>query len=585
MKRIIPIVLTLSLVAVSAMAATTTASPGYWLVTAGFGGSEHAVAFLEANGSYYIVGNTEAGGESHIFVAVFGPSGEYLGGVSVVSIDAWAEDAVSDGQNIFVVGTVKITSSNYDMLVMKIGPDASIEWARAVGGGLNESGKAIVLGPNGEVVAIGWTETWGAGKKDIFKAVFDEDGILQSAVTFGGKYDDIPTDSVLGPDSYVYIVGSTDSYNPWWGEVFISRTSITGTPPSITVFGTEGWDVPYSAAVIGTKLVVAGTTDMRGEGKAFVASYDIGTQQLEWLTTLNFTGSSTAYGVVKADTTYLIGSVTYIGKTSGFVVKLSLGTDGATPEAIYTVDMNGNISLIDGAAEGATLYSAGNVEMPTDPSGDIAIAYIPLATSSPTKLYWMSGEDWGSVCIAPQIAPPTATITNPRTNIVSSGTAAASVTNLGPVTQNLSPTFHEAVEASVTVTQTTTATVTETVTDTVTETQTTTVTETQSFTETVTQTKYVTTTGTVTHTETVTQGHPTATVTVTETETLYLTTTLTTTKTSLTTTTYTQPVEVSKPDYTAAIATGVVAALAATGVTFFIMKKKMMPPSPPVPQE
>lgn len=550
----------------------------------GFGGSEDVVALLKANGSYYVIGNTESGGAKHVFIAAFGPSGEYLGGVAVTSLDAWAEDAVTGGQNIYVVGTVKISSSNYDMLVMKVGPGASIEWARAVGGGLNESGKAVVLGPNGEVIAIGWTETWGAGKKDVFKAVFSQGGVLQSAVTFGGKYDDIPTDAVLAPDGYVYIVGSTDSYNPWWGEVFVARSSVTGTPSSITVFGTEGWDVPYTAAVVGTKLVIAGTTDKGSEGKAFIASYDIGTQQLDWLTTLNFTGTSTAYGIVEADTTYLIGSVTYIGKTSGFVAKVDLGSSGATPEAVYTVDINGNITLVSGVAEGATLYAVGNAQTPADVFGDFVFAYLPLTTSSPIRLYWTSGEDWGSVSLAPQLSPPTTTVSNPRTNIASSGTAAASVTNLWVVTQNLSPIIHEAVEASITVTETTTVTTTETVTQTVTETQTETVTVTQVTTGTVTHTQYITTTHTVTRTQTVTAGSPTATVTVTETETQYMTTTVTHTETSVSTTTYTQPVEVTKPDYTAAIAAGVVGALAAAGVTFFVMKKKMAPPPPPPPE-
>ncbi len=584
MRQVFSLIMIALMIGASALATTVTqASPGYWLLTAGFGGAEEAVALLEANGSYYVIGNTEAGGVPHIFVAVFGGSGEYLGGVLVSGIEARAEDAVSDGQNIYVVGTVKITSTNYDMLVMKLAPDARIVWARAVGGGLNESGKAVALGPNGEVVTIGWTETWGAGKKDVFKAVFDQDGTLQSAVTFGGKYDDIPTDAVLGPDGYIYIVGSTDSYNPWWGEVFVARAPVRGAPSSITVFGTEGWDIPYSAVTVGTRLVIVGTTDTGGDGKAFIASYDIGTQQLEWLTTLNFTGVSAAYGVVEAGATYLLGSITYIGKTSGFVAKVSLGADGASPEAVYTIDINGNISLVGGAVAAATLYTVGNAETPADPAGDIAFAYLPLSTSSPIKLYWMSGEDWGSVSIVPQLVPPTATVTNPRTNIVSSGTAAASVTNLGPVTQNLVPSIHEAVEASVTVTQTTTATVTETVTSTVTQTETETVTVTQSFTETVTQTQYVTTTATTTRTETITQEPSTTTFTVTETQ--YLTTTMTTTKTSLTTTTETKTVEVSSPDYTAAVAAGVIGALAAGGVVYFVMRRKIVPPPPPAPPE
>lgn len=557
------------------------------MLTAGFGGSEHVKALLEVNGSYYVIGNTESGGVPHIFVAVFRGSGEYLGGILVDGIEAWAADAVTDGQSIYVVGTVKVSATNYDMLVMKLGPEARVEWAKAVGGGLNESGGAVLLGPNGEVIAVGWTETWGAGKKDVFKAVFSQEGELRSAVTFGGKYDDIPAAAVLGPDGYVYVVGSTDSYNPWWGEVFVTKSPVTGAPTTITVFGTEGWDTPYSAAVSGTKLLIAGTTDTRGEGKAFIASYDIGAQQLEWLTTLNLTGASAAYGIVEASTTYLMGSVTYIGKTSGFVAELSLGANGASPEAVYTIGINGNISLVDGGTEGTALYTAGDAGTPADPSGDLAFALLPLTASSPIKLYWMGGEDWGSVSITPQVPPPTSTVANPRTNIVSSGAPAASVTNLYPVTRNLVPSIHEAVEASVTVTQTTTTTVTETVTQTVTQTQTETVTETTSLTETVTRTQHVTTTATVTRTETVTHTQEPATVTstVTATRTLYLTTTLYTTKTSVTTTTYTKEVGVGRPDYGAITAAGVIGALAAAGVTYFFMKRSMVPPPPPAPPE
>lgn len=583
MRQSFSVIMVAAIISASALVAVTTqASPGYWLLTVGFGGTEHAVALLEINGSYYAIGNTESESASSIFMAVFGESGEYLGGVSFSGIDAWAEDAVSDGENIYIVGTVKLASTNYDMLVMKVTPEAGILWARAIGGASNESGKAVALGPNGEVIAIGWTETWGAGKKDVLKAVFDPNGILQSAITFGGKYSDIPTDAVLGPDGYVYVVGSTDSYNPWWGEVFVARAPVTGAPRSIIVFGTEGWDFPYSATTVGTKLAIVGTTDIDGEGKAFIASYDIGTQQLEWLTTLNFTGVSTAYSIVEADTAYLTGSVAYIGKTSGFVAKISLDANGASPEVVYTLDMNGNISIIGGAAVAASLYAVGNAETPADPTGDVVLAYLPLTASSPIKLYWTSGEDWGSVSITPQLVPPTSTVTNPRTNIVSSGTVAASVTNLGPVTQSITPILHEAVEASVTVTQTTTTTITETITNTVTQTET--VTQTQSITETVTQTHYVTTTSIVTHVETVTQEPSTTTITATETQ--YLTTTLTTTKTSVTTTTETSIVEVPRPDYTAAIAAGVIGALAGAGIMFFVMKKKIVsPPPPPEPPE
>jgi photosystem II stability/assembly factor-like uncharacterized protein len=269
-----------------------------------------------------------------LIVSFNGPIGtkmysSYIGGAG----DDAAFKLISDGfnNNLFVVGGTNSTSGistgtghqpgaggDYDAFLMQFNPnDGTKQWGTYYGGAGREVGYGIGLDGSGNVYIAGATrsgsgistsgvhqEAYAAGGvdgDDGFIVKFNPFGARQWGTYYGGTGDEVMT-SVVGDDSFAFVVGRTNSpdgiattnahqSSPGGGhDVALAKfSSFDGTRIWGSYYGGSDTDVATYNTVLGTDLIIAGYTysssgialaghqgSLGGEADGFLASFEDG---------------------------------------------------------------------------------------------------------------------------------------------------------------------------------------------------------------------------------------------------------------------------------------------------------------------
>jgi len=74
---------------------------------------------------------------------------------------------VLSDESIIAVGYTNSTGAGGgDVLVMKLSPSGEVEWAKTYGGSGDDVANALAIAPNGDVIVAGYTWSFGAGYYD-----------------------------------------------------------------------------------------------------------------------------------------------------------------------------------------------------------------------------------------------------------------------------------------------------------------------------------------------------------------------------------------------------------------------------------
>lgn len=111
-----------------------------------------------------------------------------------------------------------------DMLVMKIDAAGKEVWRQTIGTpGRVDNDHGLVVLPDGKIVVVGYTESWGAGSNDLFAATLSPSGAIQRIETFGGSADDRAILAKADPKGRVWIVGYTKSASFGGWDIIVTR--------------------------------------------------------------------------------------------------------------------------------------------------------------------------------------------------------------------------------------------------------------------------------------------------------------------------------------------------------------------------
>ncbi len=285
--------------------------------------------------STYLGGN----GEDVAWDVAQGPGGEVfllgsLGSLTGVSLPA---------------NTVRVgPGGQMDVAVVKFSAEGAAEWAVVFGGSAYDVGRALVLGPQGEVFVTGATASWDFsvslpdggpgttlhGEMDAFVARVKPDGTgLDWFVHLGGTHRDLAYDMVLEGDSLL-IAGETSSSDmPGGGgpavntDGFVMRFEpgtlqvqwtelLTGSVfESVASLTTHGSIAIVAGYTNSTDLEQALNTHAGGGTDAFLSVLDLSTHQV--LKTVyvggqgeELVGALTSFGLMNPPYVALVGSTT-----------------------------------------------------------------------------------------------------------------------------------------------------------------------------------------------------------------------------------------------------------------------------------
>lgn len=241
-----------------------------WERTLGGPADDEGWAVLETkDGGYLLTGFTESegsGGKDLWLVKTYSDGYERWKKTFGAAGDDWGVAVLETKDGGYAVAAVTTSrgSGGSDGWILKTDPDGNLEWETTMGGSKNDGISSILEIEDGYLV-VGFTESYGAGGKDIWLVKMDPEGERIWEKTFGKGGDERSNFVREMEDGYV-VVGVSDSGGSGGRDVWLIRTDIEGETIWEKTFGGSGDDGCWSAAEGEGGLIFIGYTESQGRG-------------------------------------------------------------------------------------------------------------------------------------------------------------------------------------------------------------------------------------------------------------------------------------------------------------------------------
>jgi len=150
---------------------------------------------------------------------------------------AWCVEVLPD--NSFIVGG-EITGGGFgieDAALVKFSATGDIVWSRVYGGSGFDRFFKVMACSDGNFLALGETNSMGAGNVDLYAVKFDGSGNVQWERTCGGSANENARGICEVADGYV-ITGNTTSFGNGASDLFVEKLSFAGNSMWCKAYGT-----------------------------------------------------------------------------------------------------------------------------------------------------------------------------------------------------------------------------------------------------------------------------------------------------------------------------------------------------------
>jgi len=134
----------------------------------------------------------------------------------------------SDGGYIIAGYTESFGAGDRDVYLIKTFGDGSQQWSKTFGGTNVDGGSSVQPTSDGGYIIAGTTGSFGAGEYDVYLIKTDADGNQQWSKTFGGTSVDGGVSVKQTSDGGYIIVGNTSSYGAGDVDVCLIKTDADG---------------------------------------------------------------------------------------------------------------------------------------------------------------------------------------------------------------------------------------------------------------------------------------------------------------------------------------------------------------------
>lgn len=275
-------------------------------------------------------------------------------------------------------------------------------WTRTYGGSANEVAYAICETYNGGFIIAGLTSTFGSGPQDIYIVKIDNNGDTVWTRTIGGISFEAAHGVCETSDSCYVIAGYTESFGAGGKDVYLLKLDAEGTELWNKIYGGPQQDCSYSVCETQDGgLVVVGYRDGPSgwvKGDLWILKTDLSGDTV-W--TKTYGGAGQDYGVSIKETSdngFIIAGINSFQSAGGkdvWLVKTDANGDtawtrtygGALEDVGYGVHMTSdNGYIVAGYIDGTGEWTAGDAWLlKMDAAGDTVW----------TKVYGGNGEDFG----------------------------------------------------------------------------------------------------------------------------------------------------------------------------------------------
>ena len=218
-----------------------------------------------------------------------------------------------DGGYVALGITESYGAGGVDIWLIKTDSKGIEEWNRTFGSEGFESGNSVLVADDGGYIIAGATASFGAGKTDLWLLKTDPQGLEEWNITFGGEETETASSFQLTDDKGCIIAGQAGSYGTGGQDVWLVK---------VDSIGQEEWNKTYGGAVneVGNSVhktsdggfIITGETWSYGAGSRDVWLLKVNSSgQEEWNRTFGGAGGDAGGNVLQtADGGYLIAGWT-----------------------------------------------------------------------------------------------------------------------------------------------------------------------------------------------------------------------------------------------------------------------------------
>jgi len=158
---------------------------------------------------------------------------------------AYSVEQTPDGGYIIAAFTMTYGAGGYDAWLIKTDENGDTIWTKTFGGEFDDRGLCAIQTGDGGYVMTGLTESFGAGGRDVYVVRTDSNGNTLWTKTIGGPNNDIG-DQILVTDKGEYvIVGYTQSFGAGGRDVYLIKLA----SDRVDIDNENNYSVPFDFAL------------------------------------------------------------------------------------------------------------------------------------------------------------------------------------------------------------------------------------------------------------------------------------------------------------------------------------------------
>jgi uncharacterized repeat protein (TIGR02543 family) len=216
--------------------------------TYSFGAGESDIWLLKASSTGDIEGQATFGGSSYDWPSFI--------------------QETSDGGCIASGSTYSFGAGGADIWIIKLSSTGVIEAQATLGGSEDDWSSSVLETDDGGCVVFGNTQSFGTGGVDIWVLKFDSDGNIEEQATFGGSEDDLSLFVSPTSDGGCIVAGYTESFGAGGKDIWLLKTSSTADIEWQKTYGGTEDEVAYSVQQTSDGgYIVAGYSTSFGAGE------------------------------------------------------------------------------------------------------------------------------------------------------------------------------------------------------------------------------------------------------------------------------------------------------------------------------
>jgi hypothetical protein len=278
----------------------------------------------------------------HFCKAIGGPEGE------------WSHSIIqnSDGGYAIAGYTRSFGAGDRDVYVVKLDANGNLQWTKTIGGPKDDWGESLIQTSDGGYVIAGSTYSFGVGLSDVYVIKLDANGNPQWTKTIGGPKDDRGFSLIQTSDGGYAIAGETESFGAGRKDVYVVKLDANGNLQWTKTIGGENWEAGHS--LIQTSdggYAIAGETNSFGAGDydVYVVKLDA-KGNLQWTNTIGGKSDDWGFSLIQtSDGGYAIAGTPYSFDAEDwdvYVVKLDANGNLQWTNTIGGPSYDGGESLI-----------------------------------------------------------------------------------------------------------------------------------------------------------------------------------------------------------------------------------------------